>query len=144
MDLEPLAPIRLTIETRASPALAWSYLTDPALVAEWFTEATPLGPVGAPYRLDFGEGSIVRGRILEAEEGRRFSHGWAWEDAEQGTETIVAWEVEPLPGGGSRIVLTHRGWTEAGEDEATRDDHEAYWSGYLDDLRDLLEDAAAP
>ena len=23
-----------------------------------------------------------------------------------------------------------------------RDDHEAYWSGYLDDLRDLLEDAA--
>jgi len=34
---------------------------------------------------------------------------------------------------------------EAGADEALRDDHEAYWSGYLDDLRDLLaEDAARP
>ncbi len=34
----------------------------------------------------------------------------------------------------------------ASADDAIRDDHEAYWSGYLDDLRDLLEEAdeAAP
>ena len=51
----------------------------------------------------------------------------------------MSWEVVALPGGGSRITLRHDGWTEAGADEATRDDHAGYWDGYLDDLADLLE-----
>jgi uncharacterized protein YndB with AHSA1/START domain len=143
MDTEVLAPIRLTIETPADPTLAWSYLVDPDRVAEWFTEATPLGSVGDPYRLDFGEGSVVEGRIVGLDDGRSFSHSWAWEDAGPGEETIVTWIVEPLDDRGSRITLIHDGWAESGADDAMRDDHEAYWSGYLDDLRDLLEDVAA-
>lgn len=137
-------PIELAFETQASPELAWAYLTEPERVAEWFTEVVPLGAVGDAYRIDFGEGSIVEGEILELEPGRRFAHGWAWTDAEREAErpTRVEWRIEPLPGGGSRVVLRHEGWTEAGADEAIRDDHEAYWAGYLDDLEDLLEDAA--
>ncbi len=143
MANEPVAPIRLSIETRARPATAWAYLTDPDRIADWFTDATPLGDIGDPYRLDFGEGSVVTGRVVAVAPGRSFSHSWAWEDAGPGEETIVTWTVEALPGGGSRIVLAHEGWDEAGADDAMRDDHEAYWSGYLDDLRDLLEDADA-
>lgn len=137
--------IELTIETPAGPALAWAYLTEPDLVAEWFTEVAALGAIGDVHRIDFGEGSVVEGEILELEPGRRFAHGWAWTDAERLSErpTRVEWRVEPLSGGGSRIRLRHDGWAEAGADDAIRDDHEAYWSGYLDDLRDLLEDAAA-
>lgn len=143
MEAEALAPIRLTIETPAEPAVAWSYLVEPDRVAEWFTDATPVGSVGDPYRLDFGEGSVVEGRVVSVDEGRSFSHSWAWEDAGPGEETIVTWIVEPLDHRGSRITLVHDGWTSADADEAMRDDHEAYWSGYLDDLRDLLEDVAA-
>ena len=137
-------PIELAFETPADPELAWSFLTEPDRVREWFTEVAPLGAVGDPYRLDFGEDTVVEGEILELEPGRRFAHGWTWTDAGRVAErpTRVEWRVEPMPGGGSRVILRHDGWTEAGSDDAIRDDHEAYWSGYLDDLRDLLEEAA--
>lgn len=137
-----IAPIVLTVESPASPELAWSYLTDPELVARWFAEASPLGAPGDRYRIDFGDGSVVEGRITVVEPGRRFEHEWAWLDDTAPGQTLVRWEVTAIPGGGARIALVHEGWDEAGADDAIRDDHEAYWSGYLDDLRDLLDEAA--
>jgi uncharacterized protein YndB with AHSA1/START domain len=135
---ETLPPIIVEIETPASPDAAWAALTDPDLVAEWFTDATPLGAVGDPYRLDFGDGSVVEGVVREIEPGRRFAHTWAWADAEPRQETLVTWSIEALPDGGGRVVLVHDGWSEAGADAATRGDHEGYWNGYLDDLADIL------
>lgn len=135
-------PIVLALEVPVPAAIAWRHLTDPDLVAAWFTEASPLGEVGRPYRLDFGDGSVVEGEVVRHEPGTAFAHRWIWQDAESGEATLVTWTVAELPGGGSRIELLHDGWSEAGLDDAIRDDHEAYWSGYLDDLRDILEDAA--
>jgi len=135
-------PIILAIETPATPELAWAFISDPELVARWFAEASPLGDVGAPYRIDFGDGSVVEGRLTALEPGRAFAHEWAWLDDAPQRPTLVRWVVEPVTGGGSRIALVHDGWGEAGADDAIRDDHEAYWSGYLDDLSDLLEEAA--
>lgn len=143
MDAETLAPIRLVIETPAPPDVTWTYITEPERVALWFTDATPLGTVGDRYRLDFGEGSVVEGALVALDPGRSFSHEWAWEDASPDERTLVTWTVEPRTQGGSRVLLVHEGWAEAGADEALRDDHEAYWSGYLDDLRDLLAEAGA-
>jgi len=135
---EPLPPIVLTIETPAPPDDVWAALTEPERIAEWFTDASPLGGVGDVYRLDFGDGSVVEGVLTQVEPGRRFAHTWVWADPEPSPETLVTWSVEPIGPGGSRITLTHAGWDEAGVDEATRDDHEAYWSGYLDDLEAIL------
>jgi uncharacterized protein YndB with AHSA1/START domain len=142
MPVTAVEPIQLVVESGASPDLAWAFLTEPEHVAEWLTDAIPVGAVGETYRLDFGDGSVVEGPIVALEPGRMFAHVWAWTDPEPSEPTLVRWRVEPLPGGGSRIELVHEGWTEADADTALRDDHEAYWSGYLDDLRDLLEDAA--
>jgi uncharacterized protein YndB with AHSA1/START domain len=136
-SVEPLPPIVLTILTPASPDSVWAALTEPERIAEWFTDASPLGEVGDAYRLDFGEGSVVEGVVRHLEPGRAFAHTWIWTDVEPVQETLVTWSVEPADGG-SRITLTHEGWAEAGLDEAARDDHEAYWSGYLDDLMDIL------
>lgn len=136
-----ITPIVLGIETAAAPGRAWAYLTDPELVARWFADASPLGELGEPYRIDFGDGSVVEGRIVELDPGRSFAHEWAWLDDAPGRPTVVRWRVEPTAAGGSRIDLVHEGWTEADADDAIRDDHEAYWSGYLDDLRDLLDEA---
>ncbi len=135
---EPLPPIVMTIDTAASPDEVWAALTEPERIAEWFTEASPLGAVGDVYRLDFGDGSVVEGVVTQVEPGREFAHTWVWTDPEPSPETVVTWSIEPLAGGGTRITLTHGGWAEAGVDEATRDDHEAYWSGYLDDLEAIL------
>jgi predicted ATPase/uncharacterized protein YndB with AHSA1/START domain len=138
-----IAPIVLGIDTPAAPDLAWSYLTDPELVARWFAEASPLGAPGERYRIDFGDGSVIEGRITAVEPGRRFEHEWAWLDDSSPGQTLVRWQVTPRSGGGARIELVHEGWDEAGANDAIRDDHEAYWSGYLDDLRDLLDDTVA-
>ena len=135
----PLPPIDLVVDTAADPAEAWRAVTDPGQVAAWLTTATPVGEVGSIYRLDFGDGSVVLGRVLEVVDGTRFAHEWVWDGAEPGDETVVTWSVEPRPGGGSRVRLVHAGWDEAGAGRASRADHEGYWTGYLDDLRDLLE-----
>jgi uncharacterized protein YndB with AHSA1/START domain len=142
MDNPPVIPIRLVIQSAAAPDVAWAYLTEPERVAEWFTGASPVGEIGDPYVLDFGDGSVVEGAIVELEVGRRFSHRWAWLDSEPRQETLVTWIVHALDAGGSEVELLHAGWDEAGADSTIRDDHEAYWSGYLDDLRDLLDEAA--
>ncbi|MBF8290769.1 MAG: polyketide cyclase [Chloroflexi bacterium] len=136
-----MTPIRLTVRTSAPPEVVWLWLTDPAHVEQWFTAASPVGQVGEPYVLDFGDGSVVRGAIVEVVPARRFAHRWAWLDAEPRQETLVTWSLRALEDGGSEIELLHEGGDEAGADATIRDDHEAYWSGYLDDLRDVLEDA---
>jgi uncharacterized protein YndB with AHSA1/START domain len=134
-----LPPIVLRIETSAPPAEAWTAITLPDRIVEWFTDASPLGAVGTAYRLDFGEGSVVEGVVTELDPGRHFAHTWAWADAEPGQQTGVSWSVDPVDGGGSRITLVHDGWSEAGLDSSARDDHEGYWSGYLDDLAAVLD-----
>ncbi|MBI3746184.1 MAG: SRPBCC domain-containing protein [Chloroflexi bacterium] len=143
MEPQPVPPIRLVTVLPVPPDVAWAYLTDPGRVAEWFTEASEVGEIGSTYRLDFGEGSVVEGPVVAVEPSRRFAHGWAWLDAEPRQETLVTWTLRPAAAGGSELELVHDGWDEAGADEAIRDDHEAYWSGYLDDLHDLLEDVVS-
>ena len=128
---EPIEPITLTAATTGSPAATWSALTDPVLVVEWFTEATPVGPIGAPYRLDFGDGSVVNGTIRALEPGRRLAYSWAWAEAEPVEETLVTWTIEPLPGGGTQVTLEHAGWVEAGANATARDDHAGYWDCLL-------------
>ncbi len=134
-------PIELTVEAPASPEVAWEAITDPDRLAEWFTEASPLGAPGDPYRLDFGD-SVVDGAIVSVEPGRSFAHTWAWEDpdgdSEPGPSTLVRWTVEPVAGGGSRVTLHHEGWPPTTPDDTARDDHLGYWQAYLEDLAALL------
>jgi uncharacterized protein YndB with AHSA1/START domain len=136
MKVQP-DPIQLTVETPADADLAWETITDPDRIAEWFTDATPLGRPGDPYRLDFGDSS-VEGAVVSVNPGRGFAYTWAWEGSEDGAETVVSWSVLPLPAGGSAITLEHGGWPETTSDDTTRDDHLGYWEAYLEDLAALL------
>src|SRR5512141_3202693 len=91
-----LPPIVLEVETRAPPADVWTAITLPERIAEWFTDASPLGAGGSAYRLDFGDGSVVDGVVTDLEPGRQFGYTWAWADAEPGQRTRVSWSVNPL------------------------------------------------
>ena len=132
-----IAPIVLARDTAASPAESWAALIEPERVARWFTRVTAVGGVGSPYRIDFGD-SAVEGVVTGLVPGRLLAYTWAWEDVEPRLETLVTWEVEPLPGARSRVTLRHEGWAEAGADQEIRDDHEGYWVDYMDELADLL------
>jgi uncharacterized protein YndB with AHSA1/START domain len=138
---EPPSPIDLTIETAAPAGRVWTMLTEPGQVAEWLTEASPLGRIGDAYRLDFGDGSVIDGVVTELEPGRRFAYTWQWSGAEAHEETYVAWSVEPRDEGGTEIRMVHDGWAEAGLDGSVRDDHERYWAGYLEDLSAVLAES---
>ncbi len=132
-----IAPIVIARDTAAAPAEAWAAIADPDRAALWFARVTTVGGVGSPYRIDFGD-SAVEGVVTGLVAGRLLAYTWAWEDVEPRLETLVTWEVEPLPGARSRVTLRHQGWSEAGADQRTRDDHEGYWLDYLDELADLL------
>ena len=134
----PVEPIVLELETAADAMTAWAALTEPAEVARWFAGVTPVDGIGSPYRIDFGDGSAAAGRVRGLEPGHRLAYTWAWEGEDDGPITLVTWEVEPLGGGGSHVRLTHDGWTEAGADAATRDDHADYWEGYMEALGAVL------
>jgi uncharacterized protein YndB with AHSA1/START domain len=137
-----IAPIVIRIDSPASPATAWRAITDPAWVTRWFTDATPIGPPGETYHLDFGGGSVVEGEIEVVDPGRTFRHRWDWVDGAPGGGTVVTWTIESLDDDGARVTLRHDGWAEAGQPEEVRDDHASYWEGYLADLEDLLANEA--
>ncbi|MCJ7710873.1 MAG: SRPBCC domain-containing protein, partial [Chloroflexi bacterium] len=109
--------------------------------AAWFADALVLESVGSPYRLDFPNGSFVEGTVLAVDPGRSFVRSWHWDGAADVETTTVTWTVEEIAEGGSRIRLVHDGWNEAGLDAVLRDDHEEYWTGFLEDLLDVLEEA---
>ena len=130
-------PIVLSIETPADVETAWSALTDPDRVAEWFTDVSPLGAIGDPYRIDFGDSS-VEGVIVDVQPEHRFAYTWRWEGSDAGEQTLVSWTVEPVGDDGTRISLEHTGWPATTADDTTRDDHAGYWQAYLEDLEALL------
>ena len=139
MTAPQIAPIHLNRRVRKARTTAWAAITDPAVVSQWFAQVSPLGKVGDPYRVEFEDGSAVEGRLLAVDPGRRFVHEWRWDGDDPIATTRVTWAVEPMASGGSRIVLEHDGWADAGLDQSARDDHAGYWESYLDDLRELLD-----
>ena len=130
-------PIVLSIESPADVETAWAALTDPDRVAEWFTDVSPLGGIGDPYRIDFGD-SAVEGVIVDVQPGRRLAYTWRWEAADADEQTLVSWTIEPVGDDGTRISLEHTGWPATTRDDTTRDDHAGYWQANLEDLEALL------
>lgn len=139
---EPIPPIDRRVVVPVSAATAWNALTDPERVAEWFTDAIPIGPLGSGYRLDFGDGSVIEGTVESLEAGRSFGYSWRWAGAPPTEVTHVRWSVASDGEDASTIRLTHDGWADAGLDRSSRDDHDGYWAGYLEDLAAVLRDPA--
>ncbi len=136
---EPIPAIERSLDVAVSPADAWATITDPERIAEWFTEASPLGVVGHDYRLDFGDGSVVEGEVLAVDPGRSFAYAWRWAGSPPTETTRVTWSVEPRHAGAAATIrLVHDGWAAAGLEGSARDDHDGYWAGYLEDLEAVL------
>ena len=136
-----LAPMVLRAEVSTDRAVTWEALTDPDLVERWFTRATPVGAVGAPYTLDFGDGDTMHGAILEVVPGERLAYSWGWGETDPGARTRVMWALEPGEDG-TLVTLTHGGWTEAGLGAPERDEHAHYWEGYVAALVELSDELA--
>ena len=97
----------LVRELRHPPAKVWQALTDPEQLREWapFDSDRNLGKTGTAARLsNVGAPTpqITETRVVRAEAPTALEYAWG--------EFDMRWELEPLPGGGTRLTL----WTNIG------------------------------
>ena len=82
----------------------WSYLTDPAFLAKWFSEGVVGDSIGGEVRFDMG----VTGRVTNIDPPHILEYTWNAPDRSQGpiADTLVRWELAEV-GTGVRLTLTH-------------------------------------
>ncbi|MBO0768473.1 MAG: SRPBCC domain-containing protein [Solirubrobacterales bacterium] len=97
--------VRLERELQDPPATVWLALTDPARLRDWFPCGVEVEGgewrVGAALRFPFPPEVIemtLTGKVLVVDEPHELSYTW-------GDETL-SFQLVPLAGGGTRLVLT--------------------------------------
>lgn len=128
--------IERSLTLRASPERVWAALTQPAELSQWLGQ-------GADVRLEVGYDGWIEWdghgryplRVVEVIAPRRFAWRWMNQPAEiidPSRATLVEWDLEPIPSGGTRIRLRESGFT-------SPDGRTGNAMGWLSELGDLLE-----
>src|SRR5579871_2762250 len=101
------AEIRKNVIVDAPPEIVFQALTDEKELVQWMPQEAKIDPrVGGELEFkyhwaDRGLDTILRGKILELEPGRRLSYTWDAETKDHQPRVsgaIVTWILEPLPG----------------------------------------------
>jgi uncharacterized protein YndB with AHSA1/START domain len=82
---------------------------------------------------------FVAGEVLEVDPPRRLRHTHIFAMKPE-PPTVVTWELEPVEGG-TRVTLTHAGWT---DEHTAPEKHEAGWREILGLLKSELETGDIP
>jgi len=135
-------PMVIRAELATDRDATWAALTEPPLMERWFTHASAVGAAGDAYELDFGDGDVMRGFVLDVVPGERLVYSWGWEGGPAAPRTRVSWELTPGEDG-TLVTLTHDGWSEAGLTAKERDEHAAYWEGYVAALVEMTDEDVA-
>jgi uncharacterized protein YndB with AHSA1/START domain len=96
------------------PERVWRALTDREELAQWLMANDFEAHLGHKFRFTDkprpGFDGTVRCEVIEIEEPRRLAYRWV----SGNLHTIVRFSLEPAPGGGTRLILEHSGFTGAG------------------------------
>jgi uncharacterized protein YndB with AHSA1/START domain len=102
------------IYIRATPERIWDAITQPEFTAQYFfgSRVETNGLAGSPIKHVAPDGVHLWGDdiILESDPPRRLVHTWrALYDPELAAEapSRVTWEIEPQPGGVTRLTVIH-------------------------------------
>ena len=102
----------------ASPETVFGFLTDPALMAQWFGIRHEIDPKpGGIFRVEVSAGNVAVGVFTEVRPGRRVALTWGWESADAALASLkpgaslVEIDLEPS-GGGTLVRLRHSGLLE--------------------------------
>jgi len=83
---------------------------------------------------------FIVGEVVEVQPPRKFSHTYWFTMWKGGGPTLVTWELSP-EGAGTRVTVTHSGWTEAHEAAQKTG---AGWKEILGLLKQELETGTLP
>jgi uncharacterized protein YndB with AHSA1/START domain len=144
---DPAPEVRVTIEVDAPRERVYRALLDPAALNAWIASGAEVEPrVGGRYRYGWKyeyAGRPVEGgptKILELVENERVVTDWVdWRGDESRGATRVAWILESLGPGRTRVTLVHDGFSRA----ADVGDYPFGWGGFLRRMKRHAETAAA-
>ena len=120
--------VEVTTYIDASPAIVFSYFTDPERMCRWMGVTTQLDArEGGEFRIDVTNGDVAVGTYLEVVPPERVVLSWGWEGhatVPPGSSTV---EVTLTPDGdGTFVRLRH-----SGLDVESAIRHNAGWTHYL-------------
>lgn len=97
--------IRLEHVYSQPPARVWRALTDPALVARWWSHGDIRPEVGHQFEMDMGPWGKQSCEVIAVETERLFRFRFA----RTTLDTIISWKLAP-EGSGTRLTLVHEGF----------------------------------
>ena len=114
----------------------WAFLTDPKLLARWFSDGVVADHVGGEVRFDMG----AEGRITAFEPPHVLEYTWNERELSRGPilDTLVRWELAQT-GNRVRLTLAHKRLSAA---EAIA--HGAGWHAFLDCLSASVDGREPP
>lgn len=123
--------IKHKVRFKASPETIYGLLADSRKRTEVTgRKAVMSDQVGGMFSTDEGQ---VTGVNVDLVPGRRLVQAWRRTDFPEGIYSMAAITLDQLPGGGTQLVLTHRGVP-----KQLLDDVEEYWRhGYWAPMREL-------
>jgi uncharacterized protein YndB with AHSA1/START domain len=133
-------PLRHTYYFAASPARVFAALTDPALLTKWFVEKAVVTPrPGGAYRLSWGAGFSMKGKIEEFSAPKRMTVTWV--DRLEGGKTFETQARFSLTkkGKGTLLEVTHRGFKSGKKWLALHGAVQSGWAYYLMNLKSVLD-----
>jgi uncharacterized protein YndB with AHSA1/START domain len=135
--------IERSVQVKVSPEKAFQAITLPAHLERWFATKAVTDPrPGGTFTLEFdftdpSHDHVQKGEYSEVVRGKVVRHSWA----NKLGPTAVEWLIQ-AKGGGTEIRLTHTGWGSGAEWDAQLDSHEKGWTGFLGNLKTVLEGGA--
>ena len=112
--------IKPKIRFKASAETIYGLLADSCKRTEvTHRKAVMSDEVGGKFSTDAGQ---VTGVNVDLVPGRRLVQAWRRQDFPEGIYSMAAITLDPIPGGGTELVLTHRGVP-----KHVLDDTEEYW-----------------
>lgn len=134
-----MADLVQSIDVAAPIEAVWSEITKLGTVQRAMMDTilqTVLEP-GAPLRYVTRDGRrvFIVGTVVDVEPPRRLAHTYRLLTRKD-PETLVTWELVPVPGG-TRVTVRHTGWPEETPGIGRVD---STWASILVDLKALLEE----
>jgi len=129
--------------SKLTHAEVFDYWINPELLCRWCPQEAEIDArVGGQYHLSWLQMNWhLRGQYTRFEPGKQLAFTWKWDHDEEGiTVREVMIVFEPLPGRGTKLVLTHGPYAVSADDQEVRIEHHlAGWQHFIPRLQLLVE-----
>ena len=120
-------------------------ITDANKLTEWFPDIVNLEPkedgkVEFKFLKEKSENLDkdyhIIGKVIKIIPNKELSYSWRHKDNPDFPDTVVSWKLEQLDKYKTRVVLTHKGFTD--KDKQEYENHDKGWSWFLTRLSNFV------